>query len=82
MEKVRIRFEYFRDNQTVILEKIDAYAEQLKWAQRENDQKWQTLGMYVWPNPVVFDTYQEEVDHLKSWYTRRMDWLETAFNNL
>ncbi|MFT5452103.1 MAG: spore coat protein CotH [Enterobacterales bacterium] len=82
VEKVKVRFDYFRNNQNLILDKIDTYAEQLKWAQRENDQKWQTLGMYVWPNPIVLDTYEEEVVHLKSWYNRRMDWLETALNNL
>ena len=27
-----------------------------------NDDKWQTIGAYAWPNPVIFDTYQEEVD--------------------
>ena len=80
--KVKVRFAYFKDNQTFILDKIDAYAQQLKWAQQENDDKWQTLGMYVWPNPVVFDTYQEEVDHMKSWYIDRMDWLEAAFDDL
>jgi hypothetical protein len=30
----------------------------------------------------VFDTYQEEVDHLKSWYSDRMEWLEAAFAEL
>ena len=80
--KVKVRFAYFKDNQQFILDKIDAYAEQLQWAQQENNDKWQTLGMYVWPNPVVFDTYQEEVDHMKSWYIDRMDWLEAAFDNL
>jgi len=80
--KVKVRFAYFKDNQQFILDKIDAYAEQLQWAQQENNDKWQTLGMYVWPNPVVFDTYQEEVDHMKSWYIDRMDWLEAGFDNL
>ena len=80
--KVKVRFAYFKDNQEFILDKIDAYAEQLQWAQQENDDKWQTLGMYVWPNPVVFDTYQEEVDHMKAWYIDRMDWLEAAFDGL
>ena len=82
VDRVKERFAYFKDNQQFILDKIDAYAEQLQWAQQENNDKWQTLGMYVWPNPVVFDTYQEEVDHMKSWYIDRMDWLEAAFDNL
>ena len=80
--KVKVRFAYFRDNQEFILDKIDAYAQQLQWAQQENDNKWQTLGMYVWPNPVFFDTYQEEVDHMKAWYVSRMNWLDEAFKNL
>ena len=65
-----------------ILNKIDTYAEKLKWAQEENDNKWQTIGVYVWPNPVIFDTYQEEVDHMKAWYETRMDWLESALEDL
>ncbi len=82
VEKVKTRFDYFSDNQSFILAKIDEYAERLKWAQQENDQKWQTIGVYVWPNPVVFDTYQEEVNHLKLWYATRMDWLKAAFDEL
>jgi len=33
-------------------------------------------------NPVIYDTYKEEVDHLKNWYLARMQWLEEAFNDL
>ena len=80
--KVKVRFAYFRDNQEFILDKIDTYAQQLQWAQQENDNKWQTLGTYVWPNPVFFDTYQEEVDHMKAWYVDRMTWLDNAITDL
>jgi spore coat protein CotH len=82
VEEVRNRFEYFNNNRDYILNKIDTYAEKLKWAQKENDDKWQTIGVYVWPNPVIFDTYQEEVDHMKAWYETRMDWLESALDDL
>ena len=82
VEAVRNRFEYFNNNRDYILNKIDTYAEKLKWAQKENDDKWQTIGSYVWPNPVIFDTYQEEVDHMKAWYETRMDWLESALGDL
>ena len=47
-----------------------------------NDNKWQSLGQYVWPNPVWFNTHQEEVDHLKQWYQTRMNWLDTAIDSL
>jgi hypothetical protein len=80
--KVNTRFDYFRDNEQFILNKIDAYAEKLQWAQQENDNRWQTFGQYVWPNPVYFDTHQEEVNHMKQWYQTRMNWLDTAINSL
>ena len=82
VEKVKTRFAFFKQNENIILDKIDAYGEQLQWAQQQNNDEWQTIGMAVWPNPVVFDTYQEEVDHLKSWYSDRMEWLEAAFAEL
>ena len=82
VNKINERFAYFRENQNYILNKIDQHAEALKWAQQENDDKWHTLGVYVWPNPVVFESYDEEVAHLKNWYIKRMNWLDTAFSNL
>ena len=82
VSKVRTKFDYYRDNEQFILDKIDFHAEKLQWAQQENDNRWQTIGVGVWPNPVVFDTYQEEVDHLKQWYQTRMNWLDTAIDSL
>jgi len=80
--KIKERFEYFNNNQDLIINKIDSYSEQLKWAQQENDDKWRTMGVFVWPNPVVFNTYQEEVDNMKLWYSTRMSWLESAIDSL
>lgn len=82
VNKVKSRFSYFKNNQNFILNKMDFYANYLKYAQDENDAKWNVLGNYVWPNPVVYNTYQEEVNHLKNWYTERMNWLSTAYNSL
>jgi beta-glucanase (GH16 family) len=82
VSKVKTRFDFFRNNEQYILNKIDAYAERLQWAQQENDDRWQTLGQYVWPNSVVFQTYQEEVNHMKQWYQTRMNWLDNAIDSL
>ncbi len=81
-EMVKTRFNYFKNNEDYIIQTIDIYADKLKWAQAQNNEKWDTLGTYVWPNPVVFDTYEEEIDHLKDWFTNRMQWLDDAFKNL
>jgi spore coat protein CotH len=80
--KVKQRFIYFKNNQSLILEKMDKTANYLKWAQKENDMKWDVIGNYVWPNPVIYNTYEEEVNHLKNWYIDRMNWLTTAYNSL
>ncbi len=82
VEKVKERFLYFKENQGFIIQKMDYYANQLKWAQIENDDKWNLFGNYVWPNPVVYSSHQAEVDHLKSWYIERMNWLDAAYKEL
>jgi len=82
LSRVKNRFLYFNRNQDLILDKIDFYANYLKLAQKENDDKWDVIGNYAWPNPVVYDTYEEEVEHLKNWYIKRMNWLDTAFMSL
>jgi len=82
VRQVQERFTYFNNNRAFLLAKVDEYAEKLQYAQAENDAKWQTIGVYVWPNPVVLDTYDEEVARLKSWFNTRMDWLDNALNQL
>ena len=40
------------------------------------------LGQRVWPNWVIFDTYQEEVDYLKGWLQARADWIDQKIPSL
>jgi hypothetical protein len=82
VNKVKTRFAYFRLQQEFILQRVDFYASYLDELQLKNDAQWDVIGNYLWPNPVVFETYEEEVDYLKSWYNQRMDWLEIAIGNL
>ena len=41
-----------------------------------NFSRWPLLGIYVWPNYYVFDTYEEEIDYLKSWTAERLVWMD------
>ena len=41
-----------------------------------NFTRWPTLGTYVWPNYYVFDTYEEEIEYLKSWTADRLQWMD------
>ncbi len=79
VSKVKERFAYFKSNEEYFLEIIDSNASLLKYAQAENDKRWDIYGNWIWPNPVVFDSHAQEVDYLKDWFTSRMKWLDTAF---
>lgn len=55
---------------------INQTATKLYESQEWNYRIWQTMGNYVWPNSFVGQTYQEEIDFLKSWITTRFNWLD------
>ena len=58
---------------------IDSMAVYLDESQQRNFQKWPILGQYVNWNYFVGQTYQEEIDYLKTWIAGRSAWLD---NNL
>jgi hypothetical protein len=55
---------------------IDSLVTALDDAQKRNFERWPVLGEYVWPNYVVLDTFEEEVDWLKEWIAARLLWLD------
>ncbi len=79
---VKERFNYFYASKTEIIDKIDEFAGHLELASKQNDLKWGTIGTYIFPNPVYFETYEEEVSFLKDWIANRMDWLEQQIPEL
>lgn len=56
---------------------IDSCANVVDEAQVRNFQKFKILNKYVWPNPYIGGTYENEVDYLKNWITERLDWLDS-----
>ena len=81
-QRVKERYADIDAQRTEIKADINAWAEHLSLSQAENDSIWQTIGTYVWPNPVVYDTYEEEVGHLIEWLDTRMNWLADAIDGL
>jgi hypothetical protein len=57
-------------------QRIDANAAQLQESQARNYVAWPILGTYVWPEPFVFTTYQQEVGYVKSWLHNRLIWMD------
>lgn len=82
VQRVKDRYADINAQRPEIKDEINAWSDRLSLSQAENDSIWQTIGTYVWPNPVVYDTYDEEVEHLINWLDTRMDWLAGAIDEL
>ncbi|MDA3893034.1 MAG: CotH kinase family protein [Salinivirgaceae bacterium] len=82
VSEVKERFVYFKQNETYLLDIIDSTATTLKWAQYENDKRWEVFGNWIWPNAVVYETHLEEVNYLEDWLSSRMAWLDEAYKGL
>lgn len=59
-----------------VLHVIDSLATYLDEAQQRHFQRWDLLGVFLWPNVFVGETWQEELDYLKSWTLARMEWMD------
>jgi len=77
---VKKRYEYFYSKKQYLLNMLTRNSELLKPAANRNFNKWQILGKYIWPNNVVEDSYQKEVEYLQFWLNARMDWLNEAYS--
>jgi hypothetical protein len=40
------------------------------------------LGNALWPNFFVGDTYEQEVDYLNDWISKRLVWMDTEIAKL
>ena len=71
-------------SQSNIDAKIDAYVTTLTKAGaiKANFVTWNILGTYIWPNSYVGSSYNEELGHVKSWITDRLNWLDGAVAGL
>jgi hypothetical protein len=77
--KVRARWEELK--QTVFTkDKLFSYIDSLTTffdeARIRNFQRWPILGIYVWPNYYIGQTYQDEINFLKKFIQDRLIWLD------
>jgi len=64
----------------VLLGYIDNVADTLSEAQGRNFRKWPVLGVELWPNWFVGDTYEEEINWMKEWLANRLVWMDAAID--
>lgn len=55
---------------------IDELVAELEHAEPRDHDEWDTIGEYVDPNSYVGDTYEDEVDFLRTWQHERIEWLD------
>ena len=55
---------------------IDSRIAEMGDAPSRNFERWDILGQYVWPNDYIGETYEDEVNFLKTWLTERLAWMD------
>jgi len=83
--KVYCRWTKFREtiySDENIENMIDSCVTVLGDAVDRNFSKYRVLGIYVWPNLVYPDTYEEEIVELKTWLLDRLDWIDSQWYNM
>ncbi len=59
---------------------IDSLAAVVAESQVRNYERWPILGVHVWPNYYyTSSSYVDEVNWMKAWISKRVDWLDKAF---
>ncbi len=55
---------------------IDSLGTILEEPAQRNYDRWPILGVYVWPNNYIGNTYQEELTYMKNWILARTAWMD------
>ncbi|MCX5644138.1 MAG: CotH kinase family protein [Phycisphaerae bacterium] len=55
---------------------VEGYAALLDEPAARNYARWPTLGIYVWPNWFIANTYREEIAWIQGWIANRLAWMD------
>ena len=55
---------------------LDEQAAQLGKADERNYERWPIIGVYIWPNHFIGNSYAQEMEYLQDWLTGRLNWLD------
>ena len=79
VERVKNRFLHFYSNKESIISKIKELSNYIEKSRIKNNEKWNILGKYLWPNYKVFDSFEDEDEYLIEWFEARLNWLESKW---
>jgi hypothetical protein len=78
-DSLRCRWEELRRDRLsdeALLATIDDLAEQVRAIEPRDDARWETIGTNISPNWYVGESWDAELDYLRSWLLERSAWLE------
>ena len=78
-DRLRCRYDSLRNtvlSTGSVLGWLDQQAQLLSGPSQPNYDRWPILGMYIWPNYFIGETYDAEVNYMKLWVNQRLQWLD------
>lgn len=79
MNEYKCRYTRFRQAalDTVRIDQIvDSFKNLLLVPQTRQYNRWPIMGVHLWPNEFVGNSWQEEINYLKSWIHTRVRWMD------
>jgi len=70
-------------NTNNIFQLIDQQIVNLEGSKQRNFNKWKIMGEKLWPNPEpVPASFEDEIDGLKTWISKRIEWMDNNIDQL
>jgi hypothetical protein len=79
--ELKCRWTSLRENNlstSRIINVVDSLVNLLRKPAERNFQTWPVIGLWVWPNYYVGESYSAEVEWMKNWIYERMQWLDLS----
>jgi len=67
-------------SQDTLSQYIDRITTEIDEASERNFIRWPILGIYIWPNAFIGNSYEEEIEYLRTWLNNRIYWIDNTLN--
>jgi hypothetical protein len=61
---------------------ITAFTQHITRAKMRDQEKWQNIRMWVWPNNYMGGSWADEVTYLRYWLRRRLSWIDKSMTGV
>lgn len=77
-------YSYYRDrniiSQEILTQFVDSCAAMLEESQDLNFKRWRIMDARVHENPVIYGSYDGEVDNVRNYVSNRIEWIDRKLN--